>query len=118
MSRIYHYQCYQLILMISSRPQTDWYAQRARLGTIYGMAGTSIPPSPPTHSLIRRHVELHLLSPTLGRLSSSEKVESTLELVDRLFDSSSAAHKKLSDASLFGQFVVRSWAGLYRSAGF
>lgn len=61
--------------------------------------------------------ELHLLSPTLGRLSPSQKVESTLELVDRLFDSSSAAHKKLNDAALFGQFVVRSWAGLFRSAG-
>jgi ubiquinone biosynthesis protein COQ9 len=81
------------------RMQVDWYATRTRLGTIYGLA------------------ELHQVSPSFSPLSESERIESTLELVDRLLEHSGNIKKSVADAELFAQWVSRSWMGMGRSLG-
>lgn len=78
--------------------QADWYLTRSRLGTIYGLA------------------ELHLLSPS-NALTSAERVESTLELVDALLDRSRSMQKSVEGAGQFAEWVGKSWMGMGRSLG-
>lgn len=77
----------------------DWYLQRGRLATIYSAA------------------ELFLISPANERMEPVDRINSTITLVDRMFKTAAAGHQRVRDASLFGTFIVRSWAGLFRSAG-
>ena len=73
--------------------------QRGRLATIYTAA------------------ELFLISPTNERFTSEERISKTLQIVDNMFSSAASAHQRVRDVGLFSTFVVRSWAGLFRSAG-
>ncbi|KAK4701971.1 hypothetical protein P7C70_g4254, partial [Phenoliferia sp. Uapishka_3] len=59
-----------------------------------------------------------LWSRSLSALPPSERLASTLDLVDSLLAGSSAVHGKVKHAEEFGSFVVRSWMGIGRSMGF
>jgi hypothetical protein len=59
-----------------------------------------------------------LISPNLANLTPEARVESTNVLIDRMFNEVGAIEQQLKDATLFGEFVFKSWRGLFRSAGF
>ncbi|KAI5478260.1 ubiquinone biosynthesis protein coq9 [Pseudohyphozyma bogoriensis] len=74
-----------------------WYRTRARIGTLYGLT------------------ELHLLSPSLASLPPSERIEASLETLDRLIEGTESVDKKIKDVEDYGMFIIRSWMGIARS---
>lgn len=57
-----------------------------------------------------------MLSPS-GQ-SASQRIDSTVELVDTLIERSGAVEKQAHDAVMFADWIGKSWMGLGKSAGF
>lgn len=95
-----------------------WYRTRARIGTVYGLAGGPLAEAK-VDFLISQSLatELHQLSPTVAALAPEARLPATLKLVDSLLAGSDAITQKVKDAEEFGTFVVRSWMGIGRSLG-
>lgn len=82
---------------LPSRPQTDWYSLRLRLGTVYALS------------------ELSLLAPSSSSLPAPARIAAAVALSEQLLDRTGQLGKEVENVGLFAEWVRKSWVGIGRS---